>query len=60
MNPRIKEFIIYKEKEGRGTENDPVRRVTKICTLDGNLLVSYDPMFPQSHNWINSDLEKES
>lgn len=60
MNPRIKEFIIHKERCGKGTDKDPVRMVTKICTLKGDFLVSYDPVFPKSHNCINNEIENQS
>ncbi len=49
-------FLIYSDelRHGDGTENDPVRRVAQLHTLDGKLMMEHDPYDPQQRTFNDS------
>ena len=43
MDARVTEVIRTSTPEGKGTEADPLRRVVRYWSLDGDLLATNDP-----------------
>lgn len=49
-NPRVVQVIVAFPARGKGTDEDPIRTVTQVFTLDGQLIAERDPTLEVKKN----------